>query len=374
MPRLPRLQSSLEQTVDELRQWRWRWLLLVPAVVFWFSVMDLFYLAAVWPDWEQIGRGPIPASRFINEHRHRAASDRKVPRLRWRPVPMRTLPEHVQRAFIIAEDARFYSHSGIDLVAVGHAIDTNLDEGRVVVGASTISQQTVKNLFLTRRRSLLRKWHELVLTWSMERNVSKQRILSLYLNTAELGPGVFGVEAAARAYWSKSASKLTAAEAAALAATLPSPVKHNPATRTAAFRRRLAKVTRHMRQVGWGVRADASKQVERASNDNGTQTAPVAESSQQPAADVLRLAPAAGRAQTEAPEQPSPAPAAEPDTDLAPAAELDTDPAPAAEPDTDSALPAEPDTDPAPAVEPDSGPAATDRPDPGREAARVPAP
>src|SRR5258706_1785792 len=114
---------------------------------------------------------------------------------------------------------------------------SNLAEGRMVVGASTISQQTVKNLYLNSARNPLRKWHELVLTWGLERNVSKRRILELYLNIAEFGPGVYGVQAAAQTYFGTSAAALTIEQAAKLVASLPAPERHNPATHTSYFDR-----------------------------------------------------------------------------------------------------------------------------------------
>ncbi len=149
------------------------------------------------------------------------------------------------RALIVAEDARFYSHSGIDIEAIQSAMETNLSEKRFAYGGSTISQQTVKNIFLSSSRNPLRKWHELLLTIGMERNLSKKRILELYLNVVEFGRGIYGVEAAARYYWGKSASRLSVKQAIELAATLPSPVKHNPDTRTRDFKRRVKKISRY---------------------------------------------------------------------------------------------------------------------------------
>ncbi|MCH7835009.1 MAG: monofunctional biosynthetic peptidoglycan transglycosylase, partial [Proteobacteria bacterium] len=148
-------------------------------------------------------------------------------------------------ALIVAEDARFYSHSGVDIDALKSAMEYNLSEKRLVLGASTISQQTVKNLFLNPSRNPLRKWHELVLTIGMERALSKKRILEIYLNVAEFGRGIYGVDAAARFYWGKRAAQLSARQCIELAATLPSPVNHNPATRTRTFRNRVKKIRRY---------------------------------------------------------------------------------------------------------------------------------
>ncbi len=124
-------------------------------------------------------------------------------------------------------------------------MEYNLSKQRMVYGASTISQQTVKNLFLSPSRDPLRKWHELVLTLGMERNLSKQRILEYYLNVAEFGRGIYGVDAAARHYWDVPVYRLGRREAIELAATLPSPVRHNPATRTRAFNKRVQRINRY---------------------------------------------------------------------------------------------------------------------------------
>ena len=129
--------------------------------------------------------------------------------------------------------------------ALQSAMEYNLSEKRFVYGGSTISQQTVKNIFLSSSKNPLRKWHELVLTIGMERNLTKKRILELYLNVAEFGRGIYGVDAAARHYWGIPASKLSARQAIQLAATLPAPVNHNPVTKTDFFNKRVEKISRY---------------------------------------------------------------------------------------------------------------------------------
>ena len=114
-----------------------------------------------------------------------------------------------------------------------------------MLGASTISQQTAKNLFLSLSRNPLRKWHEVLLTIGLESNIKKDRILDLYLNIAEMGDGVFGIEAASRKYFYKSAYALNRNEIIALAASLPSPRKHNPKTNTKVYQGRVAKIRRN---------------------------------------------------------------------------------------------------------------------------------
>jgi monofunctional biosynthetic peptidoglycan transglycosylase len=221
-----------------------RYLLIALAAV---VIIDSLYLAIIWPHWEELAEGPVPKSKFILRYEAQREQDRKLPPLRWQPVALKSIAPIMGKAAIAAEDSRFYEHEGIDTEAIQEAMEKNIEKGKVVAGASTISQQTVKNMFLSGSRDYLRKWHELLLTWSMERNLSKPRILEIYLNVAEFGPGVYGVEAASRYYWSIPASALSYDQAVQLAACLPSPKKHNPKTGTRSFQRRVATITRHLK-------------------------------------------------------------------------------------------------------------------------------
>jgi monofunctional biosynthetic peptidoglycan transglycosylase len=211
-------------------------------------VLDAAYLAWIWPDWQSYRQGPIQRSSFIRDYEAERRNNPDWPKLDWNPVALGQIPKTMVRAVIIAEDARFYSHDGIDWEALRDAMSYNLERGRLVYGGSTISQQTAKNLFLSASRNPLRKWHEFVLTLAMERNLSKQRIMELYLNVAQFGHGLFGVDAAARYYWGIPAARLNRRQAIELAATLPAPASDNPASRTADFLNRVSKISRHFRQ------------------------------------------------------------------------------------------------------------------------------
>ncbi len=219
--------------------WLWRGVLLA-------MLVDGLYLARIWPDWKQLAQDPIPRSSFIQTYLEERPAHEDWPPLHWTPISQTQLPRILMRAVVVAEDARFYEHNGFDLQALREAMDYNLERGELRYGASTISQQTVKNLFLSSSRDPLRKWHEALLTWAMERHLSKRRILDLYLNVAEFGLGVYGAEAASQAYFQHSAATLSASEAAQLAASLPNPKHDNPATHTRAFSRRAAKIARRI--------------------------------------------------------------------------------------------------------------------------------
>jgi monofunctional biosynthetic peptidoglycan transglycosylase len=131
-----------------------------------------------------------------------------------------------REAIVISEDAAFWTHNGFDWNQMWDAFETNLKKHRYVRGASTITQQVVKNVFLTKEKTLLRKVKEAVLTMRIERHVSKKRILEIYLNVAEFGPGVFGIGNASVYYFGHSAGSINAKEAAFLAMLLPSPKKY----------------------------------------------------------------------------------------------------------------------------------------------------
>lgn len=238
-----RKKRTRSERLQQLMRWSLR---LLAALV----LLETGFILGLQPDWDQFTRGPVQKSRFIQNYEYRRSLDRSLPRLRWQPVALDSLPRHLVRAVIVAEDSRFFEHGGFDQQAFLEAMEANLARGRIVYGASTISQQTVKNYLLTPSRNPLRKLHEYILTWNMERNVGKNRIMEIYLNSAEFGRGIYGVDAAARHYWGIPASALSRSQAVELAATLPAPAKHNPQTRTRFFEKRRRKILRHLGQYG----------------------------------------------------------------------------------------------------------------------------
>ncbi len=144
-------------------------------------------------------------------------------------TPHESIPSSLKWAVIVAEDAGFYGHQGIDTEAMREALRHDLEQKRLARGASTITQQLAKNLFLSREKTVLRKLREVVLARRMEEILSKARILELYLNIVELGPRVHGVGAGARYHFGKNPAELTGAESATLAAILPGPrLAYNP--------------------------------------------------------------------------------------------------------------------------------------------------
>jgi monofunctional biosynthetic peptidoglycan transglycosylase len=165
---------------------------------------------------------------------------------RRRYLPLARISPNLQHAVIAAEDGRFYHHHGFDWDQLKDAVQENL-EGERVRGASTISQQLVKNLFLTAHGSYVRKGIEFTIVPLEELILGKQRILELYLNEIEWGPGVYGAEAAAEYHYRTSAAKLTREQAARLAAILPSPRRWKPARMNDCA----AEILKRMGQLGW---------------------------------------------------------------------------------------------------------------------------
>ena len=166
-------------------------------------------------------------------------------------VPLKRISPNVAHAVIVSEDGTFYDNGGVDWYEVEESIEKNLKEGRAARGGSTISQQLAKNLFLSTSKDPLRKLKELIITLRMERILSKERILEIYLNIVEWGNGVYGVEAAARKYFGKSASELSREEAARLAAVIPSPLRHRPDQPSAYVEKRASLILERMAARGY---------------------------------------------------------------------------------------------------------------------------
>ncbi len=166
----------------------------------------------------------------------RAAGRRPVRRQQW--VPYARISPHLRRAVVVAEDGAFWEHDGVDVHELRKAIEESVERRRPPRGASTITQQLAKNLYLSPSRSPIRKLKELLIARRLEAELPKRRILELYLNSIEWGEGIYGAEAASRTYFGKPASALSAEEAALLAGALINPRVHSPAKPTARLKRR----------------------------------------------------------------------------------------------------------------------------------------
>lgn len=181
---------------------------------------------------------PVPATPLmvIRYFEQKGADKETIWKHDW--VPIDEISKNLQLAVICSEDQNFLSHNGFDLKAIEKAFDSNQKSERVR-GGSTISQQTAKNVFLWPERSWLRKGMETYVTFWIELIWSKERIMEVYLNSIEMGNGIYGAEAASQYWFKKPASKLSKSEAAAIAAILPRPLKYraNPLTKYIASRK-----------------------------------------------------------------------------------------------------------------------------------------
>lgn len=166
---------------------------------------------------------------------------------RW--VDYSKISRNLKHAVIASEDAKFMKHKGFDWQGIENAFKKNVKKGKLVAGGSTITQQLAKNLFLSSKRSLLRKLEEVVITLMLEQMLSKQRIYEIYLNVIEWGSGVFGVEAAARHYYNKGSHSLSTTQAAKLAVMVPNPRFYDKHRNTRYLNRRTATIRARLRLV-----------------------------------------------------------------------------------------------------------------------------
>ena len=216
-----------------------------------FAVMFI-YAAAVFvslPDVRQLRAGNPKTTAFIELRAREARSRGDQPRRVQQWVPYSRLAPNLVRAVLLTEDAKFWRHDGLDYEQIKESMEVNLERGEFVRGASTITQQLAKNLYLSPSKNPVRKMKELLIARRLEAELTKQRILELYLNVIEWGDGIYGAEAAARTYFGKSAASLSASEGALLAAAIANPRVMNPANPTARLRRRQAMVLRRMGAV-----------------------------------------------------------------------------------------------------------------------------
>jgi monofunctional biosynthetic peptidoglycan transglycosylase len=208
------------------------------------AALALFYVTL--PDVRPLAKTFPVKTAFMEQRREALARSHVSTRLDWRPVPMSRISPALQRAVVAAEDARFWEHDGVDWAAVRTAALENWERGRISHGGSTITQQLAKNLYLSAARTPWRKLREWAIARRLEKELSKRRILELYLNVVEFGPRTYGVEAAARRYFGKPAAGLAPSEAATLAAMIPSPRIYDPLRHPKRVERRARRIRRSM--------------------------------------------------------------------------------------------------------------------------------
>jgi monofunctional biosynthetic peptidoglycan transglycosylase len=207
----------------------------------------LAYLYLTLPDVRWLATTNPPTTAFM-ELRKREAEDagRSKFQIRHRWVPYNQISANLRRAVIVTEDAAFYDHDGIDLAELKASFEKNWEEGQLLRGGSTITQQLAKNLYLSPTRNPMRKVEELMIARRLEAALTKRRIFEIYLNMIEWGDGIFGCEAAARAYFGSPCASLSVEQAALLAGAIINPRVHSPAKPTGRLLRRQQIIIRRM--------------------------------------------------------------------------------------------------------------------------------
>jgi monofunctional biosynthetic peptidoglycan transglycosylase len=210
------------------RRKAFRWILLLSLAV---VILSLAYSLA-FPDISRLKKESPRTTAFMKYRQKTSRRAGRIPDPAYIWMPLAKISPYLVQAVVISEDDKFWSHKGFDFEAMKIALDKDIKQGTWKYGGSTITQQLAKNLFLSPSRNPVRKLREFILSWRLERVLSKKRILELYLNVVEWGSGIFGAEAASRHYYGKPASDLNPREAAHLAVVLPSPRRYNPRSGT----------------------------------------------------------------------------------------------------------------------------------------------
>jgi len=215
-----------------------------------FATLGFLYIAYIYltlPDVRPLAKENPTTTAFIElrkDEARRAGRAKFTIRQQW--VPYRQISPLLKRAVIVTEDAAFFDHDGVDLNEIRASLERNWEEGQFLRGGSTITQQLAKNLYLSPSRNPVRKLTELLIARRLEAALSKQRILEIYLNMIEWGDGIFGCEAASRAYFGKSCASLDYQEAALMAGAIINPREHSPAHPTKRLLRRQEIILRRM--------------------------------------------------------------------------------------------------------------------------------
>jgi monofunctional biosynthetic peptidoglycan transglycosylase len=202
------------------------------------------------PDVARLAKERPTTTAFMEQRKRELREAGKSDALEWRWVSYDRISPNLRRAVLVSEDNSFYDHEGVDVKAMKEAFERNWKRGRITHGGSTITQQLAKNLYLSPSRNPIRKLREYFLARSLEKHLTKKRILEIYLNVVELGERTYGAEAGARHHFDKSASSLTPSEAALLAGSLPNPrvmIASKPNKRLRARQRTILSRMRH-----WG--------------------------------------------------------------------------------------------------------------------------
>lgn len=278
-------------------------LILLAALVAWL----LFELIA-FPDVTKLKNAPPKTTAFMEQRKKQLRAQGKSDELKWRWVAYGRISPYLRRGVLVAEDSSFYEHDGVDTKGLREAFERNLERRKLTHGGSTITQQLAKNLYLSPSRNPLRKVREYFIARSLEKHLTKKRILEVYLNVVEMGERVYGAEAAARHYFGKSAAAITAREAALLAGCLPNPRAMNPGNPNKRLRARQRMILSRMRRWGYMLERDVltEKKPETEKTETAGTTATETAPDTAPVTDTDMAPPETDTATTDVPEEAPP--------------------------------------------------------------------
>ncbi|HUO84854.1 MAG TPA: monofunctional biosynthetic peptidoglycan transglycosylase [Thermoanaerobaculia bacterium] len=226
-------------------------------------VVLLLFAAWQWltfPDVSRLAEESPETTAFIEQRKKELRSDGKDDTIDYRWVSYERISPYLRRAVIVSEDNAFYEHEGVDTAEMKRILQESWNEGRLTRGGSTITQQLAKNLYLSSSRNPWRKVKEFLIARSMEKHLSKKRILEIYLNVIELGERTYGAEAAARHYFGRTAAGLSMSQAALLAGALPNPREMNPGDPGPRLRGRQQIILARMKRWGFAAEQEFVKQ------------------------------------------------------------------------------------------------------------------
>jgi monofunctional biosynthetic peptidoglycan transglycosylase len=245
-------EASATESVPAPPRRRKGWLRRAVLVLLGLFVLDVAWEALTWPDVAALADERPKTTAFIRRYERGPwlgfGPNREA---EWKWVPYAKISSNLKRAVLVSEDIRFFAHEGFDEVEMRAALEDAWEDKELPRGASTLTQQVAKNLWLSPSYNPLRKVKEALLTWQLERELKKRRILEIYLNVAEFGRGIYGAEAAARHYFGKSAASLTERQAAELAASLPRPASWHPGVKSKSYQKRVRSIQRRMSKARW---------------------------------------------------------------------------------------------------------------------------
>lgn len=229
-------------------------------------VIALGWELFTFPDVASLATRPPATTAFMERRKESLRDQGKDATIRYRWVPYERISPYLRRAVLVAEDDGFYEHQGVEVQAMREALERDWKRRKITHGGSTITQQLAKNLYLSPSRNPVRKVREYFIARSLERNLSKKRILEIYLNVVEMGERVYGAEAASRFYFDKPASALTASQAALLAGCLPNPRIMVPGKPNKRLRSRQRMILSRMRRWGYMVEREMLTEKKPAAN------------------------------------------------------------------------------------------------------------